>query len=199
MKKISRNNAGFGTVELLLILVVVGLLGFVGWYVYQAKNKTNNSLENAANTNNQTEQTSKYSEVQTAKPVDETANWVQYEPPGKEFRFKVTDGWKLHKKEGTDVSFYSTDSLALRTGTKGEVLPYVRSGPGEFGCGLYWDWQTYTTDVMKQVYKDTVERHKNDEMFKTASGLEVRKNTNYFPKVVVIALQERKATATLCP
>ncbi len=165
------NQKGFSVVEILIVIVVVGLLGMVGWLVYD-RQKTK-KLE--APTPTTTQKTEQQTESQNTKPVDETASWLQYESPGKEFRFKVADGWKLHKKEGTDTSFYSTESLALRAGTKGEVLPYVRSGPGEFGCGLYWDWQTYTTDVMKQVYKDSIEQLKSDEKFSTASGLEVRK------------------------
>ena len=38
MNKLKRNESGFGTVETLLVIVIVAVLGFVGWYVYKQKN-----------------------------------------------------------------------------------------------------------------------------------------------------------------
>lgn len=46
MKKIFKNSAGFGVIELLLIVVIVGLIGFVGYYVYsQRSNSDSNSQD----------------------------------------------------------------------------------------------------------------------------------------------------------
>lgn len=50
MRKLLRNETGFGNVEVVLLLVIIGMVGFVGWYVYQSKNKTNNIYNNAAQT-----------------------------------------------------------------------------------------------------------------------------------------------------
>src|SRR3990167_2122225 len=36
-----KNSMGFGSVEIILIVVIVGLLGFVGWYVYKQKDSKN--------------------------------------------------------------------------------------------------------------------------------------------------------------
>lgn len=50
-----RNQQGFGTVELILIVILVGLIGGVGYYVLQAKKTTNNiytSTSNASTGNN---------------------------------------------------------------------------------------------------------------------------------------------------
>ena len=41
------NQKGFGSIELLLILVIVGLLGFIAWYVAHSKSTTQDSLNNA--------------------------------------------------------------------------------------------------------------------------------------------------------
>lgn len=43
-----KNQKGFGAIEGLLILVIVGLIGFVGWYVFHAKTDTDKSLSSAA-------------------------------------------------------------------------------------------------------------------------------------------------------
>ncbi|MGZ6004911.1 MAG: pilus assembly FimT family protein [Candidatus Saccharimonadales bacterium] len=49
MKKLNKNESGFGAVEIILVLVIVAILGFVGWYVLNSKNKTNNNYNNASN------------------------------------------------------------------------------------------------------------------------------------------------------
>ncbi len=36
-----KNQKGFGALEGILILVIVGLVGFVGWYIWDANNKSN--------------------------------------------------------------------------------------------------------------------------------------------------------------
>jgi hypothetical protein len=46
------NQKGFGLVETLLILVIIGLVGFVGWYVWDSK--SNRGLETGTNTNTKT-------------------------------------------------------------------------------------------------------------------------------------------------
>jgi type II secretory pathway pseudopilin PulG len=42
------NHRGFGSIELILVLVIVGLLGFVAWYVVNSKSQTQNNLNNAS-------------------------------------------------------------------------------------------------------------------------------------------------------
>lgn len=44
-----RDQKGFGAVEGLLILIIVGLVGFIGYYVYHSKNTTNSIYNNVAN------------------------------------------------------------------------------------------------------------------------------------------------------
>lgn len=45
------NQKGFGVVEGLLIIVIVGLLGFVGWYVWHSKQSTDNTYNAATSAN----------------------------------------------------------------------------------------------------------------------------------------------------
>lgn len=44
MQKIRQNSYGFGAVEAVLILVIIGMIGFVGAYVALAKKNTENTL-----------------------------------------------------------------------------------------------------------------------------------------------------------
>ena len=45
MKKL--NQKGFGAVEIVLLVVLVGIIAGAGWYVYQSQKKTKESLDNA--------------------------------------------------------------------------------------------------------------------------------------------------------
>ena len=65
------NQKGFGTVELIIVLVVVGLLGFAGWYVWQKNNKSDDSQNNQATTQNDQEQTAPQ---ETPTPEEAPAN-----------------------------------------------------------------------------------------------------------------------------
>ena len=48
--KISREQKGFTTVELVLVVVVVALVAFVGWYVWHTKQASDKSLDQATST-----------------------------------------------------------------------------------------------------------------------------------------------------
>lgn len=48
----NKNQKGFGVVEGLLILVIMGLIGFIGWYVWQSKNSVSSTYNNVAKTTN---------------------------------------------------------------------------------------------------------------------------------------------------
>lgn len=50
-----QNQKGFGAVEILVVIVVVGLLGTVGWLVYdrQKSPKQNNTVQQSSNTSTQ--------------------------------------------------------------------------------------------------------------------------------------------------
>ncbi len=80
-----KNQAGFGVVEGLLVLVVAGIIGFTGWYVLQSKSKTNNALDNAANSQANPDK-------KTAAPVATQAqSEVKYlEVPEYGVRFKLS-------------------------------------------------------------------------------------------------------------
>lgn len=47
MRKLNQN--GFGAIETLLIIVIVGILGFTGWWVWNSKDKANSSFHNSGN------------------------------------------------------------------------------------------------------------------------------------------------------
>lgn len=77
------NQKGFGVVEILIIIVVVGLLGAVGWLVYD-RQKSNTA------------------DSQTATQESEQ----QEETPKQEAKLNVPEGWVKYKDIPSSVSFY---------------------------------------------------------------------------------------------
>lgn len=92
MKKLSRNSAGFGAIELLLIVVVVGLLGFVGWYVYSQKNKNNNQQTATQTTSQQQEET----------PKEETKKPAPYSFKELGISMDISTGWEVKSNHGQE-------------------------------------------------------------------------------------------------
>lgn len=62
-----KNNNGFGAIEALLILVVVGIVGFTGWFVYHSKQVADKTLAQTGNSS--TVQLPKKPATKTPAPV----------------------------------------------------------------------------------------------------------------------------------
>lgn len=65
MKK-NKNEFGFGTIEILLTIIVVILVVFVGWYIYYKSNKISTTVSSVTNT----------PVLKTAKPTNETSQYA---------------------------------------------------------------------------------------------------------------------------
>jgi hypothetical protein len=113
-----RNQKGFGAVEGLLILVIVGLIGFVGWYVYRAMQNTNNAYNSATKTS--ASASPKFGKAaknskSVAKPskADPTAGWATLKSPDGSFNFKAPMGWvslTCEKSGGSMSTVYMASS-----------------------------------------------------------------------------------------
>lgn len=70
-----KNEKGFGAVEILIVLVIVGLIGGTGWYVLRGKNKITKPSEtsNTHKTESQASQTKKSVENNTASNKIDTS------------------------------------------------------------------------------------------------------------------------------
>ncbi len=79
-KKIS-NQRGFGSLELLLVLVIVGIVGFVAWYVFNTKSDTQSNLDNANVVSQQVTPapTFTFKEFGVQIPLPSTLNGLNYE------------------------------------------------------------------------------------------------------------------------
>lgn len=87
MKKL-HSQSGFGVVEILLVIAVVGLISGIGYYVYSNNKESNNA---AQSTLNSTEGTDKANASESEKK--DTVSGVIIESPKLGFTIEVPESW----------------------------------------------------------------------------------------------------------
>jgi hypothetical protein len=137
------NQKGFTPVHAALLVVIIGLIGGTGYYVSTPAKKA------------------------PSKPVDETAGWLLYSSPGKEFSVRLADGWVLERYQKS-ASIYQFDNtkLALVKGVQA-VVDEVQGGK-DGGAGLFI---SYADQNLEQVVKTGTKQ----TSLKTNDGIEVEK------------------------
>ncbi|MBW3568885.1 prepilin-type N-terminal cleavage/methylation domain-containing protein [Candidatus Parcubacteria bacterium] len=70
----NKNQKGFGIVEILLSLVVLGVLGFVIWTFYQKQNDGNSSSSN--NSNGQAQPENQAPQINESKDLQKAENYL---------------------------------------------------------------------------------------------------------------------------
>lgn len=115
-----KNQLGFGTIETLLIVVIVGIVGTVGWFVYNSQKKTNDILDKT---------TQSQSELQ--KVISK-----HYCHPEEKLCFDYPEDWsfKLTSYNNKEVvPAVSSDSIELHKGTMiiSMNIPYQPGVVGE--------------------------------------------------------------------
>ena len=86
-----KNEKGFGIVELILIIVVIGLIMAVGWLFFDRQKEKNNETTG----NNVQQQVVKNTETQEETKPDPTASWQTYTNVNGKFSFKYPPTWKF--------------------------------------------------------------------------------------------------------
>jgi uncharacterized protein (UPF0333 family) len=137
MIKQLKNNRGFGTIELLLTLIVIILLVFVGWYIYHTDNKssTTTSVTTTTKTTTPTNETSADAATRAVSIITafntavEGSQTTQGVSPSSYVDGNVSNGY-----------FTSTFKTAVDDGTwtqsSGEQgVSCTNNFPGEFGEG----------------------------------------------------------------
>jgi hypothetical protein len=129
-----KNQKGFGAVEGLLILVIVGLIGFVGWYVWHSKNNANKALTNAG-----------VSSSATITKTNPYAGWKQYCSNQEKSCFKYPLRWETKYIGAVDPS---GDGIQL-TSPAGTVLWFQSAVSGLGGaCDISKDPHVFINKVI---------------------------------------------------
>lgn len=158
-----RNQTGFGAVQLLLFVILIGLIGGSGYYVYKVQQNTNKSLDSA---NKTLEELAEKKQDQPETSTKEEDSWFLYEPSDKAFSVRIPDGWQ-------GIALY--DNLFVRDpakmiyakGTKAQVEVLEEGGwDGASPFGLYYPKQN-----ADQIVREGTEQ----TSLKTDRGLTVHK------------------------
>ncbi len=88
-----KNENGFGVVEGLLVLAIVGLIGFVGWYVYQQSQKTKITTSRVGST--QVTPSPEAYKRTTTVPKD----WKTYSDAKNKFSLAYPKNWTVRAEE----------------------------------------------------------------------------------------------------
>jgi type II secretory pathway pseudopilin PulG len=111
----NKTQRGFAVVEGLLVLVIIGILAGAGWYVVKSKKITEDSLNKTS---------SAQVNIPAKKTVtrDESSSWYLYESPGKEYKIRLADGWKLQRYSTSDnIYAWSNSDISYKKGTTATV------------------------------------------------------------------------------
>src|SRR5215472_14324706 len=96
MRKLYKNEAGFSTVEALLILVVLVVIGAAGWFVYKDHHKTVTADKvNTSSSSKQAASSTSTSNTMSTQPANPYTNWQTYtDTSGSGFSVKYPSGWQ---------------------------------------------------------------------------------------------------------
>lgn len=165
MGKLINNQVGFGTVEVILIIVIVALLGVIGWFVYdRSQNKTTSISTTTAPT--------APTKTNTTIPLDETAGWLKYTSQNSKYILAIPDGWKLTVMKGDDNPIaWNASDIKYISGTAGKVT-VVEGGRDGSSTAFYLLYNykinegTYLSQDLKKI-----------KSYKTVNGVYVVKSS----------------------
>ncbi len=150
----TKNQKGFGAVEALLILVIVGIIGGAGWYVFQSQKKTNQSLDNA---NKSLTELSQQKNVEQSK--DET-EYIEIKEWG--VRFALNDDYsdmyylvKPSQDSGYQFAYFSTKSIDI-VAPECAVDKTSQLALGRYKKNSTNDKSKYYTETFQSTYLRTI-------------------------------------------
>jgi cytoskeletal protein RodZ len=165
--RFKQKEQGFGAIEALLIVIIVGLVGFAGWYVYNSQKSSNNTFDESANTNitAQSAQTTseqpnktKFNEYFTSLTLGKLAIGRQVGPPNDiptdttEFD-KTTDQFCVNMVTKKAVPLGSYVESTYTVSTKQSNNPTKTASPRELSQGGSIGCETLDLAAGKYEYK----------------------------------------------
>lgn len=127
------NQKGFSTVELVLVLIIVGLVGFIGWYVWDTKKDTDNES----------------STTQTSTSTASNGNLSKTYTDAKDgTKFSYPEDWKLDIEKQDDLQPGSVSGTLTSPSGKVE-LAYANYVTGVGGGSCPEDFICPTIHVLK--------------------------------------------------
>lgn len=131
MKKLAKNQGGFGVIEVLLTLIILGLIVFTAYYVWNAKQDTDKTLK-------PTDSTVEVKKNTPSTTTDKTASWTAYTNKTAGFSLKYPKTWvtPAHPDScGKDILMLGADDKSVGTcASENAGQMTISSRPDEAGC-----------------------------------------------------------------
>ena len=108
MGKFQKNQSGFGAVEGLLILIIVGILGFTGWYVYHSQQNTSKNLTPTSSGTPMFKKNSKTTSKTSTVNTSTQAYKGTITLGGADYSFSAPADWKI--SNGGSGDFYQNST-----------------------------------------------------------------------------------------
>lgn len=158
------NQRGFGVLQLILLIVLVGIIGGTGAYVYKAQKDTKKSLDNTSQNLDQIAHDKQEGAAEdTAKEED---SWTLFEASDKAYSVRIPDGWQ-GVALNDNVFVLDASKLVYKQGTKAQIEVLSDGGwDGPSPFMLYFPRQNYDQIVHEGVAEGDIT---------TDSGLVVHK------------------------
>jgi hypothetical protein len=112
MKKL--NAGGFGTLEVLLVIVIAGVIGGAGYFVYDSQRKTNTALDNATKSQGEPQKSEKKEQAKDDEKnkTTQTADYFVIEELGVKFKLSDTlEGLYYHLGNNGNTAYFSLNEL----------------------------------------------------------------------------------------
>lgn len=119
-----KNQSGFGAIEAILIVVIVGIIGGAGWYVWKSQSEANNTLGNLSSAQNDPQK----AEKKAVPTVDPTKDWVVFKSDAGKFSLKYPSSWVV-----ADRLDLCTEGSLLLGGDKNSVGRCASEDSGQIG------------------------------------------------------------------
>ncbi len=170
MNKLSKNENGFGAVELILIIVIVALIGVVGWLVYRDRNKTTNSTLTTSTTSSNNTTTNKTSIPSSTITSGPQSGWSTYTNNTAGFSISypnIVEGDSGCATPST-VSTGAVPTTLIDSGSN-----YYIAAKNSIRFNLSWGAnQTYNTSNCTQVSTDVTSVQAQNSQIKTGAQYE---------------------------
>lgn len=101
MSKMSKNQKGFSTVEVILVIVIVALIGTVGWLVYKNHHKTT-ALNTSTTSSKATTKSTVANNTKTVATANSYAGWKSYS--NSQVSFQYPADWTASNGPGDSQS-----------------------------------------------------------------------------------------------
>jgi cytoskeletal protein RodZ len=154
MDKLNKNNKGFGSVELVLIVIIIAMLGVVGWFVYKNQHKTTTSTPVTKSTVPATKST----KTTPAISVDPYVGWQTVTSSEvNNTNFKIPSDWVYRAINGFGVSVAPNTSL-LAVANSGDVgmIRFSTSTDASNSVATFVANPTNTTNTATYTYQKMV-------------------------------------------